>query len=82
MQRSEITRTVVEVLGAVLKRALDASQDHQRGQIPGWDSLKHVEIIFAVEDALSVEFAEEELAGLDSVNRIVDAVVAKHATRD
>jgi acyl carrier protein len=82
MQRSEITRTVVEVLGVVLKRPLDANQDHQRAQTPGWDSLKHVEIIFALEDALSVEFAEDELVSLDSVSRIVDAVAGKHAARD
>jgi len=81
MQRSEIARIVVDVLSAVLKRPFDVNQEHQRALIPEWDSLKHVEIVFALEDALSIEFAEDEFVKLDSVSHIVDAVLGKHATR-
>jgi acyl carrier protein len=46
----------------------------QRDQEQAWDSLKHVEIMFAVEDQFSVKFSEEQLASLASVDEIVSAV--------
>jgi acyl carrier protein len=79
MNRNDIETTVLQVLGAVLKRQFQPGAGLDRGSIKEWDSLKHVEIMFAVEDEFSVSFTEEELAELDSVERIVDAVLEKHA---
>ena len=45
-----------------------------------WDSLKHVEIMFALEDQFSIAFTEEELVGLGDVTSIVEAIVEKNAT--
>lgn len=35
-----------------------------RESMPVWDSLKHVDLIFAVEDEFGVTFSEEEMAEL------------------
>ena len=43
-----------------------------------WDSLKHLEIMFAVEDEFRVEFSEDELASADSIARIADLIEARH----
>jgi acyl carrier protein len=77
MNRHEIEAAVLAVLAAVLKCEVDSTSS--RHNTPQWDSLKHIEIIFAVEDELGLEFSEEEMSTLDSVTRIVELALAPHA---
>ena len=35
-----------------------------------WDSLKHLEVVLAVESAFSVQFSMPEIVGLDSLGKI------------
>ena len=77
MDRQQIESSVLAVIAAVLKGGV--GRDCSRENTPRWDSLKHIEIVFAVEDELGVQFSEEELARLDSVAKIVDVAVARHA---
>jgi len=79
MDRNQIEQTVLAVLTAVLKHPFDGNGDVTRENTASWDSLKHIEVMFALEDELGAEFSEEELVMLDSVTKIVDAVLAKHA---
>ncbi|ABQ27356.1 acyl carrier protein [Geotalea uraniireducens] len=79
MHRNQIEQTVLSVLEAFLKCQLKLGDDICRQNASDWDSLKHIEIMFALEEELGVEFSQEELAKLDSVVKIVDAVLAKHA---
>lgn len=79
MEKQQIEQVALTVIGTVLKREFGVGQDVTRQNTPGWDSLKHIEIMFAMEDELGMEFSEEELAHLDSVAKIVAAVQAKHA---
>ena len=69
--------TVLDALRVVLKT--DVNADTSVHNTPQWDSLRHIEVIFAVEDATGVQFDEAELSELNSVARIVAAVQAKHA---
>jgi acyl carrier protein len=77
MQRQDIEKAVLEALQIVLKTEVDLSSS--RENCAQWDSLKHIEIIFAIEDALGLQFDEAELADLNSVERIVAAVQDHHA---
>jgi acyl carrier protein len=79
MDRIQIEQTVLAVLVTILKRQFHDRADITRQNTPSWDSLKHIEIMFALEDELGAEFSEEELVMLDSATKIVDAVLAKHA---
>ena len=79
MDRSQIERIVVNVLEILLKCKLVLGDDITRQNVEKWDSLRHIEIMFALEDELGIEFSEEELAEMDSVSKIVDAALAKHA---
>lgn len=69
--------TVLDALRVVLKTEVNA--DTSVHNTPQWDSLRHIEVIFAVEDATGVQFDEAELGELTSVERIVAAIQAKHA---
>jgi acyl carrier protein len=79
MNRIQIEQTVLAVLTTILKRPFSDSTDITRQSTANWDSLKHIEIMFALEEELGTEFSEEELVSLDSVAKIVEAVSAKHA---
>ena len=69
----ELEVRVREILAVVL--SADANDDVAltRSSNASWDSLKHVEILFALEEELGVRFEQDELTSLDSVKAVVDA---------
>lgn len=73
MSRQEIEIIVLGVLAAVLKCSV--SSDSRRKDHPEWDSLKHIEVVFAIEDELNLQFSEDTLAKMDSVESIVESAV-------
>lgn len=72
MDRQQIESAVLAVIGTVLK--IQASPETSRSGSAAWDSLKHVEIMFALEDEFDMVFSEEELSGLDSVKAIIQRI--------
>ena len=51
-----------------------------RADMAEWDSLKHMEIIFALEDRYDVRFDESEFPALDSTAAIASALQRHLAT--
>ena len=47
------------------------------GDFPAWDSMGHLAILNAVEEAFDISFEPEEMMELEDVNDIVKAVDAK-----
>jgi acyl carrier protein len=45
-----------------------------RADVPEWDSLKHMEIVFALEDRYGVQFDESEFQRLDTPAAIAAAL--------
>lgn len=74
MADPSIAAEVRAVVSAVLGRPVGEGQAVSRDSESAWDSLKHMEILFAVEDRLDVRFDEGELGALRSVDDIVRAV--------
>lgn len=68
--RAEIRDTLSVVLG----RAIEPDDPCLRGESPDWDSLKHIELVFALEGALGVRFDADELGYLTDVESIAEAV--------
>lgn len=79
MDRSGIEDIVLLVINTILKLQLKPEQKPDRKNTPGWDSLKHIEIMLALEEELEVEFSEDELVQLNSVDKIISAVLEKDA---
>ncbi len=75
----DVEARVHEVLALVLRLPAAPREPLVRAEVPEWDSLSHVEIIYAVEESLDVTFTEEEMAGLDSSAAIVAAVERSRA---
>jgi acyl carrier protein len=74
MPTDSLMLKVSEIVGLALRRPPDGLIRLQRDQISEWDSLKHMEIVFAVEDSCGIEFREEELLNLNSIAAICEAV--------
>ena len=74
MTREEIQDRVHEVLALVLRLPAPPREPVLRADLPEWDSLAHVEIIYAVEESTGVAFSEQEMAALDGSAAIVEAV--------
>jgi len=70
--KSEREKLVVDVVSTILKRNVEATDD--RARINEWDSLKHIEIIFALEEVFEVQIPEEKLNSLNSVPQILKCV--------
>ncbi|MBK7050970.1 MAG: acyl carrier protein [Rhodoferax sp.] len=66
---------------ALIERALDKpaqSLDAQAAmdQTPGWDSLKTMEIVVAVERHFQTTFSAQQMMSMDSAASICDALIA------
>ena len=66
MTSAEVEETVNSALEAVLRRKLRRGDNLRRADTAEWDSLRHVELVFAIESSLGIQFGADELAELDS----------------
>lgn len=71
MDRARIEREVCEIIGTVLQEGGLVPAGLRRQGTAKWDSLKHVEIVFALEDHFQVRFSEGDLEAMDGVGCIV-----------
>lgn len=67
---------VRRVLETTLGTAIPPGSDLRREEEPKWDSLKHVALIFAIEDEFGIQLDEEQMERLDSLRSILEAVDA------
>jgi len=65
MNRIEIEQALLDVFSVFLSRKMESSV--VRTSESEWDSLKHLQTLFAVEDKFGVQFIEEEIPRLNSL---------------
>ncbi len=70
----DTNRIVRDIISQTLNRPIGNDEHLARNQAPEWDSLKHVQVMFSLEDAFEVRFDEGELRSLDSIDAIVKAI--------
>lgn len=75
MKREDIEQQLREILSLVLGPTLPDGE-LSRDTVPTWDSLRQVEIIFAVEEAFDVQLSEAEMADAASLAAFADIVEA------
>lgn len=71
MTRPDIASAVRSVLVSSLGPSVASIDAPSRATVATWDSLKHMEIVFAVEEALDVRFADDDLVHLTSLDALV-----------
>jgi acyl carrier protein len=68
-------RAIVANVFAVAVDQIDASTDTKSE--PRWDSLRHMNLIFALEEAYGVRFTDDEIPLLTSVRAIESALAQR-----
>ncbi|MGE0383646.1 MAG: acyl carrier protein [Gammaproteobacteria bacterium] len=53
------------------------SPDLTAAQVEGWDSLGHVRLIVAIEQALGINLSTAEITGLANVGQLVEVIERK-----
>ncbi|MBF8272235.1 MAG: putative acyl carrier protein [Magnetococcales bacterium] len=73
--RHSIQERVVAIIADVLKLPKDVVDlEWMFGDVPQWDSLKHVAIITQVEERFGLVFDVDQITDLESVEDIIDLV--------
>jgi len=63
-----------ELVARVFDLPLAAAAAARADATPTWDSLAHLRLLMAIEEEYGVTFTPEEIADLDSVERIREAL--------
>lgn len=71
-------------LQQIFREVLDApdlvlSDEMTARNVPGWDSLAHVGLMFSIESEFGITFSDSELSGLADVGELQRRVEAKAA---
>ena len=74
----ENTERIIEIVASVCGvEKEDVTEKSTVGDFPAWDSMGHLAILSAVEEAFEISFEPEEMMEIEDVNDIVKAVEAK-----
>tara|TARA_Y100001968_G_C19014068_1_gene551978 strand:+ start:175 stop:408 length:234 start_codon:yes stop_codon:yes gene_type:complete len=55
--------------------------DATMNDIPGWDSLTHMDLIAAIEEEFAIELDGDEIAEMTSIENVRKIIVSKNADR-
>ena len=77
MKRPEIEQVLLELFAMVL--GPEVSLETNRNNMAAWDSLQHMQLVFAVEERFGVQFTEEEISNLGSLRQFADYLQSHHA---
>ena len=69
---------IIEIVSDVLA-SVEVSDLTSRQDTPEWNSLKHMEIIFAIEEEFEIQYSEEEMIAIASIGDIVDSIAGKQS---
>ncbi len=69
---------IKNVMSAVLEIPIDEiDDDTSPDNVSSWDSLKHMNLIFALEEEYEIEFIEEEIVEMMNLSHIKSIVMEK-----
>lgn len=77
MTQAEVEADVRSIFEIVLKRPIDPTEAPSQETDGDWDSVRHIELLFMLEEEFGVTFAEEEMSELRSFDDIVRALLAR-----
>lgn len=77
MTRTDVETTVRSIFEVVLKRSIDTAESLSRETEGDWDSVRHIELLFMLEEEFGITFDEEEMSELQSFDDIVEVVLAR-----
>ena len=78
MERNEILKRVEEIFREELEQEdLVLSDETTADDVDGWDSLSHVQLVAAMEEAFGIEFKSREILSWDNIGDLIDCIEKK-----
>ena len=76
------TANIADEIRAILAKELDLDpgiivDDFSVESMPAWDSMRHVNVVFAIEDKFDVELLQEEIEEMYSFKEIIEILEKK-----
>ena len=75
MNLENIDNLIAEIFASVLLIAVQPGEYINRKSEPKWDSLKHMEIIFAVESAFDIRIHENDIGDIVDTTTLRDRIM-------
>ena len=81
----ELHSTILTKIQAIIRQELNdtdlvINEGTTAAEVPGWDSLTHVQIIVAVEKTFGLRLKSSEVAQLENVGSLINIVLARGTT--
>jgi len=81
IKRSDVSEKLTKVMGPLLKlNSVEDIRSSRLGGTPGWDSLRHIELILDIERAFGVRFSSSEMSRTHSFKALEAKVSEKCRT--
>lgn len=77
MTRGDAETIVRSMFEIVLNRSIGPTENISREAEGGWDSVRHIELLFMLEEEFGFTFDEDEMSDLHTFDEIVDKVVVR-----
>lgn len=78
MERSEILAKVEEIFREELELDdLVLTDDTTADDVEEWDSLSHVQLVAAMEEAFGIEFKSREILSWENIGDLIDSIEKK-----
>lgn len=65
-----VDQKLQQVFESVLNAPVTISDDTVASEIPGWDSVAHINLMFGIEQAFGIQFRGDELSGFQNVGEL------------
>jgi acyl carrier protein len=72
-----IKKNLILIMQELLNTNITEEDNLKRKDTSSWDSLKHLELIFSIEEEFDVRFTAEEVAKMNDLNTIVQMIKDK-----
>jgi len=78
MERNDILAKVEEIFREELEiEDLELNDETTADDVDGWDSLSHIQLVAAMEEAFGIEFSSREILSWDNVGDLIDSIQKK-----
>ena len=78
MERNDILKRVEEIFREELEQdELVFTDETTAEDVEGWDSLSHVQLVAAMEEAFGIEFKSREILSWDNIGDLIDCIEKK-----
>lgn len=80
MTRTAVLSKITEILAELLDNPeLQLTEESTADSVEDWDSVNHVKLLIALESDLGIQFATDEVNGVQNVGALIDVIENKLA---